>query len=144
MAVESEKGGSLAGAASEQVRAIVEAAEQAAAQIRARSEDEASRVRAEAERGASRIRAEAERHATRIKAQEQGDIRALLDSIRGGLSRLSADLDQLEEKLAGGADAAAEAGAAAPARGADDEAARLVALNMALNGKTRDEVGKHL
>jgi vacuolar-type H+-ATPase subunit H len=165
---------SLAAAASERVRAIVEAAEQASAEIRARAEEEAnrtrseaeeraSRVRAEAEEGASRVRAEAEQHATGLRAQARTDVHALLDSIRSGMTRLSADLDQLDAKLTGTPAPTADppasarttrtAAASAPApsadttapAGSDDEdGARLVALNMALNGKRRDEVEKHL
>jgi vacuolar-type H+-ATPase subunit H len=159
---------SLAAAASERVRAIVEAAEQASAEIRARAEEEASRtrseaeerasrVRAEAEQRASRVRAEAEQHATGLRAQARTDVHALLDSIRSGMTRLSADLDQLDAKLTGSAAPtaptartaaesapAASADTTAPAGSDDEDAARLVALNMALNGKQRDEVEKHL
>jgi vacuolar-type H+-ATPase subunit H len=145
---------SLAAAASERVRAIVEAAEQASTEIRARADEEASRIRSEAEERASRVRAEAEQHATGLRAQARTDVHALLDSIRSGMTRLSADLDQLDAKLTGSAApttptadppaSAPTADTTAPAGSADEDAARLVALNMALNGKRRDEVEKHL
>jgi hypothetical protein len=151
---------SLAAAASERVRAIVEAAEQASAEIRARAEEEASRTRAEAEERASRVRADAEEHATGLRAQARTDVHALLDSIRSGMTRLSADLDQLDAKLTGSATPPADlptpappadppapaptADTTAPAGSNDEDAARLVALNMALNGRTRDEVEQHL
>ena len=137
---------SLATAASDQIRAIIEAAEQTAAQIRSEAEEEAARIRREAEEEASGIRSEA-----------RGDAQALLQSIREGMSRLSADLAELDDKLQ---PAPAPAPAAAPPpppapspeaeppaaaqTDAGTESARLVALNMALDGASRDEVDRYL
>jgi|GEM_PF-3082575 len=86
---------SLADAASEQIRAVLEAAERAAAEIRAQAEQEAER-----------IRRQALEEATGIRSQARGELGALIESIRLGLTRVRADLDVLEEKLtAGGAGA---------------------------------------
>jgi cell division septum initiation protein DivIVA len=146
---------SLAGAASEQVRTIIEAAEQTAAQIRAEAEEEAARIRARAEEEASGI-----------SNAVRGDVQTLLESLREGVSRLNADFAQLEDKL--GAESPDEEAAAppppspspppppspkaaeraapepAPAVEQDTESARLVALNMALDGASRDEVDRYL
>jgi hypothetical protein len=134
--------GSLASAASDQIRAIIEAAEQTAAQIRADAEAEATRIRQRAEEEASGIRSEA-----------RGDVKALLGSIQDGVRRLSADLEQLEAKLQPAEPTPAPPPPApepepeltpATAGDADLESARLVALNMALDGASRDEVDQYL
>jgi hypothetical protein len=149
---------SLAAAASDQIRAIIEAAEQTAAQIRAKAEDEAAGIRRQAEEEASGIKSEA-----------RGDVQLLLDSIRTAVGSISADLEQLEERLSPAPstepEPAAEPELAAepepepepepappqPARTppagddhADVEGARLVALNMALDGASREEVDRYL
>jgi hypothetical protein len=137
---------SLAGAASHQIHAIILAAEETAAQIRAKAEDEAAG-----------IRARAEEEATGIQREARGDVQVLLDSIRAAVNSISADLEQLEERLS---PAAAEpepepiaepepapAPAATSTAGDDDadiEGARLVALNMALDGASREEVDRYL
>ena len=75
---------SLAGAAGDRVRVIIEAAEASAAEIRADAEAEAERIRSEAEERASVVRSEA-----------RSDVRALLASIRGSVDSLRADLERL-------------------------------------------------
>jgi hypothetical protein len=145
---------SLAGDASERVRAIIEAAETTAAQIRAAAEEDAERIRSDA-------RAEAE---------------ALLGKLRQGVERLADELEirpaparvsavaaereietpqparELKPPAAGEPDedrdlALAEDAAVgldeAP-EDADRESARLVALNMALDGAPREEVDRYL
>jgi hypothetical protein len=150
---------SLAGTASDRVRAIIEAAESSAAEIRAEAEAEAERIRARAEERASVLRREV-----------RGDVQGLVGSIREAVDRLRADLDRLEQRL-GEADPPAEptpAPAPSAVGGADEEpdislaedaavgldgpetgdgdveAARLVALNMALDGASREDVAQHL
>jgi hypothetical protein len=142
---QSEEGESLAGTASEQVRAIIEAAEATAAQIRAGAEADADRIRAQAESEAGGVRAEA-----------RGEISSLLESLRGGLSRLGGDLERLEQKLSEPPvrpmpapapprrPPAPKAPAPASGRDEDLEAARLVALNMALDSKSREDVDRYL
>lgn len=161
---------SLAGAAGDRVRAIIEAAESSAAEIRAEAEAEAERIRARAEDSANALQSEI-----------RGDVQALLGSIRGAVDRLSSDLERLQERLGepesgpvAGSEpvgapveedldlALSEDAAVGPSEtetaptaagvrstggsvgGADLEGARLVALNMALDGASREEVGRHL
>jgi DivIVA domain-containing protein len=178
---------SLAAAASEQVRTIVEAAESSAAEIRRQADDEARETREDARRDADRTRIDAEREAAghvervseatvvmlqRVDAMET-EFGALLESLRTGANRLSADLTLLKGNM-GELETAAEPGArpapavveavsevaveepadelepeaAQPAVstpvGSDAEGARMVALNMALDGRTREETAAYL
>lgn len=207
---------SIAAAASEQVRAIVEAAETSAAQIERAARDEADGIRRSAEAEAASTRTQAvqrsEEHvgkvgeATRLMLQRvdamEHELQALVESLRTGANRLTADLSLLQGNMAELYDAtgspapaqpvappvapepetapeAEPAGhdtelrlvadepaaepepepvaapepaqvpappAAAPAAGStgDAEGARLVALNMALNGQSRDETERYL
>jgi DivIVA domain-containing protein len=202
---------SLAQAASEQVRAIVEAAETSAADIERAAEEEAATIRTEAARDAERTRTEAVDRARdhvgqvseataqmlqRVNAMQQ-ELNQLVEGLRTGANRVSADLALLEGNMAelysaAGADrqgdpvsasvaepaltpgdesfddgdleaqvdealAEAEADAAVepepivrraePSNGGDEgdvEGARLIALNMALNGQSREETDRYL
>jgi DivIVA domain-containing protein len=195
------RGETLASAASEQVRLIVEAAEQSAADIEREADLEARRIRQEAREAAEKLRADAgsqsRDHVQRVSESAssmleridsmESELRTLLESLRTGANRVTADLALLQGsvgELRGGtvttfepdADArpapvaAAERGAAPePAvaapfeepvadepieiadeavveveRPADEEGARLIALNMALNGTPRDETEQYL
>ena len=202
-----KSGESLASAASEQVRSIVEAAESSAAEIERSAEEEASRIRSDASREAERIRDEAVDRARnhvgkvsestalmlqRVDAME-AELTALVDSLRTGANRLTADLSLLDGNMgdlygasgssrgpsgsrtpaiepaaeteafasarpvAGPTDpepvavaaspapaASPPASAAASADDADVEGARLIALNMALNGQSREETDRYL
>ena len=211
---------SLASVASAQVQAIVEAAESSAYAIEREARDNAEQTAKDAARDAQRTRDEAiersQEHvgkvheATALMLQRvdamEGELSALVESLRTGANRLSADLSLLSGNMgelyaAAGrpshADAPAEASApaapAAPARAtqappaaaaaivedvtiveeaeADDfpevdepapvpdaaadgdgaasedddiEGARLIALNMALNGQSREETDKYI
>jgi DivIVA domain-containing protein len=185
----------LASTASSQVRAIVEAAESSAAEITRQAEDDAAEIRSDAVQEAAAARQQANSQARdyvgqvsestsvmlqRLDAMES-ELGALLESLRTGSNRLTADLQLLEGNLddVSGAIAprpsfeaerssaaraprgtdpddddlaaepesgmAAEA-AVASAGGVDDdiEGARLVALNMALNGTPREETDRYL
>jgi cell division septum initiation protein DivIVA len=216
---------SLATVASEQVRAIVEAAETSAAGIKRDAEDEARKIRQdaadEAERARSDAASQAREHVAkvsegtavmlqRVDAMES-ELGALVESLRTGANRLTADLALLQGDMgelratgtAGGqpdvapqlavsepepepepvgeapaieaepapepaiepepepeaeqdttsvepvaeADAPAEAEpepAADTSAGDDAEGARLIALNMALNGTPREETDRYL
>ncbi len=141
--------GSLAATAGDQIRAIIEAAEQTAAQIRSAAEEDAAE-----------IRRQAEEEATGIRSAARGDVQELLDSIRERVTSLSADLKQLYERLQPPAASASREPEPAPTavtpepaergsaggedEGGDIESARLVALNMALDGASRDEVDHYL
>ena len=184
-------GASLASIASAQVQAIVEAAETSAASIEREARDHAEQVEHDAAREAQRIRDEAiarsqdhvgkVHEATALMLQRvdamESELGALVESLRTGANRLSADLSLLSGNM-GELYGAAGAPSAAPpvyeaepvviveeeivvvaveeepddepvdieAEGeADDvEGARLIALNMALNGQTREETDKYL
>src|SRR3954454_18774539 len=101
-------------AASEQVRAIVEAAEASAADIERSAEEEATQIRADASREAERTRSQAverardhvgqvsEATATMLQrvAAMQTELDTLVESIRTGANRVSADLALLEGNMA--------------------------------------------
>lgn len=185
----------LASTASAQVQAIVAAAESSAAEITRQAEEEAAEIRADASEEAAAARQQANRQAReyvgqvsestgvmlqRLDAMES-ELSALLESLKTGSNRLSADLQLLEgnlddvrgaitprprfeseqsepeleeDDLADESITVAEAetleavpaGTEAPAEPVDDdiEGARLVALNMALNGTPRDETDRYL
>src|SRR3954447_5242795 len=191
---------SLAQAASEQVRAIVKAAESSAADIERSAEEEAGQIRADASRDADRTRSEAvekardhvgqvsEATATMLQcvAAMQTELDTLVESIRTGANRVSADLALLEGNMAELYNAAGAPTETPPAPerepelfvepepgvgepepivepepepvvaieeveveldgddDADVEGARLIALNMALNGQSRDETDRYL
>jgi DivIVA domain-containing protein len=188
------RGETVASAASEQVRLIVEAAEQSAADIEREADLEARRIRQEAREAAEKARTDAGQQARdhvarvsdaasamleRIDAMET-ELRGLLDSVRAGSSRVASDLALLQgavgdlrgstgvpfEPDAAPVAAAAPGAAAEPAiaepvvdadvvdepidvepdgeRPADEEGARLIALNMALNGSPREETEHYL
>ncbi|MEA2137473.1 MAG: hypothetical protein QOG56_623 [Solirubrobacteraceae bacterium] len=190
-------GPSLASIASTQVQAIVEAAETSAAAIERDAREHAAQFEQDAAREAQRIRDEAiarsqdhvgkVHEATALMLQRvdamEGELGALIESLRTGANRLSADLSLLSGNMgelytaAGHAPADgvppayepevvvveeveivaiveqpdAEAAPVAEARPAkndavegDVEGARLIALNMALNGQTRAETDKYL
>jgi DivIVA domain-containing protein len=195
----------LASSASEQVRAIVEAAESSAAEIQRDAENEAREIRDEANAEAQATREQATEQAReyvgkvsestetmlkRVDAMEN-ELGSLIESLRTGGNRLTADLRLLEgnlvevqggvaprpafeleeaepvaapdpvEEPVGEEEAVAEPepeaaadepisgatanGEASAAEGADDaEGARLIALNMALNGTPREETARYL
>ena len=202
---------SLAQAASEQVRSIVEAAESSAAAIERGAQDEALRIRDEAEADARQTRDEAVAQSQeqvgnvrsvttqmlqRVDAMES-ELAGLVESLRTGANRLTADMSLLEGGMGDLYDAAGrveaeaapaparavesvpppaaaaapveaeddgpfvadepeaaeevvveelevEASEVAPAGDGDTEGARLVALNMALNGTSREETDRYL
>jgi DivIVA domain-containing protein len=194
----------VASAASDHVRAIVDAAEKSAADIQRQAEADAQETRAEAavEAQSTRERATAQAReyvgkvseATNVLLQRldamESELNAMIESLRTGANRLTADLQLLETDLgdvkeASGlrprfepearaatgtaadgeppveperldeaapvaeddaAEPAAEtaAGAHAAAASDDTEGARLIALNMALNGTPRDETDRYL
>lgn len=122
-----QRGESLASAASAQVQAIVEAAETTAADIERQAQMEGQRIRQEAERGAERTREEAiERAQGHVQAVSQAtsimlqridamesELGALVESLRTGANRLTADLTLLEGNMSELYDAAGR-GAGAP------------------------------
>ena len=207
-------GDSLASAASEQVRAIVEAAETTAADIQRQADDEARSIREDAESQAERTRSEAAAQArehvanvseaTQVMLQRvdamESELGALIESLRTGANRLTADLTLLQGNMgelraaSGQAERGPDTGpvleepidevepldldeeeagyeaeadfqaelepelrtdeppleaeeepvAASEQGSTDSEGARLIALNMALNGTPREETDRYL
>ena len=194
-------GGPLAVAASEQVRTIVEAAENSAAGITREAEDRAGEIRQQAADEADKSRTDAAHQARehvakvseatsvmlqRVDAME-GELGALVGSLRTGANRLNADLALLQGNMGELRAAATGSGEAAvveealeeeaalesasepepepepepvaaepepveekeptveePSTSGDSEGARLIALNMALNGTPREETDRYL
>ncbi len=190
---------SVASTAGTQVHSILQAAETAAAEIERHALENARHVREEADRDAERTREDAlERARAHVAAVAQvtagllervgsmdGEVSALVDSLRAGAGRLAADLSAVEKGMSelydaasgrasapiAAAPTAAPAGAfeleldsamdAAPppapqpvaaavpaqaeaAGGGDVDGARLIALNMALNGESRADTERYL
>jgi cell division septum initiation protein DivIVA len=132
---------SLSESASAQLQAILQAAEASAAEIKREAEAEAERIRSEA------------------RETKQADVSGLLEIV----AKMRADLDTLEARLKEEQSAPPAAPAAtakttrppkaapatpAPPKAQDPEAdaegARLIALNMALNGEPREAADKYL
>jgi DivIVA domain-containing protein len=201
---------SLAAAAGSQVQSIIQAAEKAASEIERQALENGRAVREEAERDAERTRQDAidtaRAHVAavskvaatlleRVRAMD-GQVGALMESLRAGSGRLSGDLAAVESGMADLYDAAAgrsvsgeqesepplsppetaapdihvdpdspspapatapaappvpeapapaAAGTSAPAPASTDvDGARLVALNMALNGESRADTERYL
>jgi cell division septum initiation protein DivIVA len=139
---------SLSQSASAQVQAILEAAEASAEQIKREATEEAER-----------IRAAAREH----RREDLSGVRELADRLRADLDALTAQLKSLEggtapepkaaetKPVAVAAKAPAKAEppkpakpASKPADGDESEGARLIALNMALNGDPREDTDKYL
>jgi DivIVA domain-containing protein len=154
-ALESIRTESRAASAADQVRQIVGAAERSAAEIRRDAADEARDHVATVAQAADRM-------LQRIEAMD-ADVNALIESVREGVKRLKADLTALQTEVADVSPGAAAPPpeqtapeetipappqpAPAPSNGAaaeDEEAARLVALNMALSGVSREDAKKDL
>jgi hypothetical protein len=186
---------SMASTAGSQVQSIIEAAETAAAEIERHALDAARQVREAADRDAESTRAEAvEKARSHVAAVAQvaagllervgsmdGEVSALVETLRSGASRLAADLAAVESGMGELYDASAGRGqmqAEAPglfeseleqamsapppppppapepvaeepaptssSTAADLDGARLIALNMALNGESRDDTERYL
>jgi len=132
----------LAAGASEQVRLILEAAEASAAELRADAGREASGHVAKVKDAAGGM-------ISRLDELER-ELGGLLEALRQSGERLNEGLTKLQRQASELGDVAAEplpepepvAGNGAP--GDDEAGARLIALNMALSGKSRDETAAYL
>jgi len=187
---------SLASTAGVQVQSILQAAETAAAEIEQQALDSARQTRESADREAEQTREQAieqaRAHVSAVSAvaasllervgSMDGEVNALIESLRAGAGRLAVDLSaveagmgelydaasgrtaaeeqqqagtfqaELSEAIAPPAPAPAapapeyEPAPAAPvaASGGDVDGARLIALNMALNGESRADTERYL
>jgi DivIVA domain-containing protein len=136
----------MADAASEQVRAIVAAAEQSAAGIE-------QAARAEADATLARAGEEARTEVTRVREVVGGLLDRLrtiddeLAAVERSIGSLRPQAAEPSEEVRSDAPATVEEPAPAAATTEPDgdlEGARLVALSMALDGRPRDEVERHL
>ncbi|HZN91019.1 MAG TPA: hypothetical protein VFB44_18725 [Thermoleophilaceae bacterium] len=154
---------SAAATAAEKVRDIVEAAERSATELEAAARAEADRIRGEAQRQTEtqleRIQEATDRLSARA-AEIEGALDDLGERVRGTIASLREDLREL--RGSGSESVAAEpepppvgepipavepapAAETAPAGTVEaGEGARVIALNMALNGSTREETGRYL
>jgi len=151
----------LSAQAGEQVKAIVEAAERGAQEIR-------DAAQAEAREHVAHVTAAADELRERIEQMER-DMTQLIIDLREGADRLHGDLDELQagtdELSAARGRAPAPAPPAAPdleppaaepastaphppgpsaPKNGDSAAARIVALDMALSGTSREETDRYL
>jgi hypothetical protein len=142
---------SAAAAAADRVRAVLEAAEQSAAELRAEAAEEIEGQLARAQAVAERLSGRAD--------EIESALQRLADSVRDELSALKADLEELravKEGIGAAPPAPAEPvpqpepepvveeSAPSVAQGEGVEGARVIALNMALNGSSRDETARYL
>jgi hypothetical protein len=164
--------GPVAETAASQVRSIVMAAERSGAELASAAEEQAERIRAEGEQARQEALEEAEQVLTRARAEaaervEQAHeaserILQRAQAIENALAALSDETaaltavagrepsaEEQEELAAGGheedgdvPDEELEPVAGGPA--ADLEDIRLIALNMALNGSSREETAAYL
>jgi DivIVA domain-containing protein len=140
-AVARQRPASLAEGTSTQVRAILEAAETSARQLR----DDAGR---EASGHVQRVGDAAKEMLAKLD-RLQGELDRLLEGLKSTATTLSASLEELTRDVGtlGASVEPAPAPSAPPSDGArsDDEAgARLVALNMALEGTPREQTASFL
>ena len=132
---------SAAAAAADRVRAILEAAEQSAAELRAEAAEEVDAQLARAQAVAERLSARAD--------EIERALQALSERVRSELSALKSDLEELRAvgESVGERRPAPRPEPAAPPEppaGAGHEGARVIALNMALNGSSREETARYL
>ena len=133
---------SLSTTTSEQVRQILQAAERSVSEMRARANEEASDH-------VERVKQSADGMLAKLDDLER-ELGNLLAALRASGERLLQGLEDLQAEVGGGDAApvpvAEEAFAAAAPRVAvaDDAGARLIALNMALSGSSREETARYL
>jgi DivIVA domain-containing protein len=159
---------SLASAAAEQVRSIVEAAEKSAADIQAQAEDEARRITADASQRAreTRERADADSVERVRKAEEASDrmleraggveseidrllgqlrsaANALVENLNGGATSLQSELESFRSEFAAVREGRLEAGVAAPVEeaGPVDAEPEVVAGVAAVEAEAEVESG---
>ena len=134
---------SLSTATSEQVRQILQAAERSVSEMRARANEEASDH-------VDRVKQAADGMLSKLDGLER-ELGNLLAALRASGERLLQGLEDLQSEVGGGEsvpEAVPEedfaAAAPAPVADTDDAGARLIALNMALSGSSREETARYL
>ena len=160
-AVASHKGDSLAAAASDQVGVIVEAAEASAAGIRQKASDEAREHVARVSEAASALlgRVDAlnadvtqlqgsmgELRAVAAGSGEAAVVEELLEEERAAAAATPEPVEEKEPTVEEKEPTVEEKEPTVdePSASGDSEGARLIALNMALNGTPRDETDRYL
>jgi DivIVA domain-containing protein len=141
-----QRPGSLAEGASSQVRAILEAAETSARQLRDEAGREAGDHVERVEDAAKGMLDKLDRLQTELDRLLAG-LKSTAESLTGSLEELSRDVGTLGPAVQPAPPEPEPAPTAPPSNGArsDDEAgARLVALNMALEGTPREETARFL
>jgi len=142
----------LSARAGEQVQAIVEAAERGAQDIRAAAEADARERVAKVGEAADRLGARIDELAAEV-ATLTSDLSARVNRLRDELAAIQAHVPGLEAEPAPPPPAAAPPAAQAPAElpaappagpSRDAGSARIVALEMALSGKPREETERFL
>jgi DivIVA domain-containing protein len=133
-----QRPGSIAEGASTQVRAILEAAESGAQQLR----DDAAR---EAGEHVERVEDAAKAMLEKLE-RLQGELDRLLGGLKTTAETLTRSLEELSRDVGtlGGPEPAPVAPPSAGLRSDDEAGARLVALNMALEGTPREETARFL
>jgi len=139
---------SLSSGTADQVRLILEAAERGASELQARAGEQASAH-------VTRVQESAEGLLSKLDELE-GELGRLLSALRASGERLTEGLAELQAEVGGGGgapeaapvvevDAATDPEPELPMPVVSDEAgARLIALNVALGGSSREETGRYL
>ena len=129
---------SLSTTTSDQVRQILQAAERSVSEMRARANEEASDH-------VERVKQSADGMLAKLDDLER-ELGNLVAALRASGERLVAGLADLQAEVAGGEPAPVEEPPVAPAPvvSTDDSGARLIALNMALSGSSREETARYL
>ncbi len=134
---------SAASAASERVATIVAAAEQSAAEIERAAREEAERMRAAA--------ADESRELVEEVRAASADLRVRIAALDEGLAALAERVGEVVPEAPAPEEAAPEVAAPEPAAAPapngsanDADGARLVALNMALSGASREEADRYV
>ena len=129
---------SLSTTTSDQVRQILQAAERSVSEMRARANEEASDH-------VERVKQSADGMLAKLDDLER-ELGNLVAALRASGERLVAGLADLHTEVAGGEPAPVEEPPVAPAPvvATDDAGARLIALNMALSGSSREETARYL
>ncbi|MDA0173210.1 DivIVA domain-containing protein [Solirubrobacter taibaiensis] len=129
---------SFAASTSDQVREILEAAERSVASVRAEASREASDHVTEVQQATAGMLSKLD--------ELESELGRLLTALRASGERLAQGLEQLQADVAGTAPSPPAADAPAPVTplSSDDSGARLIALNMALSGSSREETAAYL